>query len=290
MSATIYQIVTDRITALLEKGVIPWQMPWTSNQQPPQNLISRKPYRGINTLLLHSMGHASPFWLTFRQAQGLGGHVKQGEKGTPVIFWHWSDVENKATGETERIPFLRYYSLFNVAQCEGIETPTTSEPVREHSAVEAAEQIVAGMSKRPEIQHGLNRAFYSPVKDTVGMPQPEQFKSPEHYYSVLFHELTHSTGHECRLNRKGVSRTEGKFAAFGSDKYAQEELVAEMGAAFLCGQAGIAERTVDNSAAYIASWLQRLKSDPKLVVQAAGQAQKASDWILGRNEETAHCE
>jgi antirestriction protein ArdC len=138
------------------------------------------------------------------------------------------------------------------------------------------------MPRRPEIKRGLDRAYYSPGGDFVGMPSPEQFKSGEDYYSVLFHELTHSTGHESRLNRKGVSGADGQWSAFGSQSYSKEELVAEMGAAFLCGQAGIVERTLDNSAAYIKSWLSRLKDDPRLVVQAAAQAQKAADFILGQ--------
>jgi len=285
MNVTVYQVVTDRITALLEKGVVPWRQNWKSNLQPPQNLVSGKPYRGINILLLHSMGYASPYWLTFRQAQELGGHVKQGQKGCPVIFWRSIDVQNKETGETEHVPLLRYYTVFNLTQCDGIAAPAAENQTADHTPVQAADRIVAGMPKCPEIQHGLNRAFYSPVKDMVGMPQPEQFKSAEDYYSVLFHELTHSTGHQSRLNRKGVTRSEGKLAAFGSDPYAKEELVAEMGAAFLCGQAGIVERTMDNSAAYIASWLERLKNDSKLVVQAAAQAQRAADYILGGGEE-----
>src|SRR4030095_16427188 len=129
---------------------------------------------------------------------------------------------------------------------------------------------------------GLDRAFYSPSGDFVGMPSAEQFRTGEDYYSVLFHELTHSTGHESRLNRKGVSGSDGEWSAFGSQSYSKEELVAEMGAAFLCGQAGIAERTLDNSAAYVAAWLQRLKDDRRLVVHAAAQAQKAADYVLGR--------
>jgi antirestriction protein ArdC len=285
MNESVYQVITSRIIGLLEKGVVPWQQPWQSTDHAPRNMVSGKPYRGINTFLLSALGYSSPFWLTFKQAQSLGGHVKQGEKGSPVIFWKWLDMENKDTGKTERIPFLRYSSVFNVAQCEGIEVPTTGEPVREHSPVDAAENIVAGMPKRPEIKQGSNRAFYSPARDMIGMPALEQFGTTEHYYSVLFHELTHSTGHETRLNRKSVSRTEGTQASFGSDAYSREELVAEMGSAFLCGHAGIVERTIDNSAAYLASWLNRLKSDPKLVVQAAAQAQKAADFILGKNDE-----
>ena len=138
------------------------------------------------------------------------------------------------------------------------------------------------MPQRPVIRHGLDRAFYSPAADSVGMPSPERFETPENYYNVLFHELTHSTGHESRLNRKGVSGVGVERAAFGSQSYSKEELVAEMGAAFLCGRAGIVERTIDNSAAYVASWLERLKDDARLVVLAAAQAQKAADFILGR--------
>jgi antirestriction protein ArdC len=277
----VYSIITERIIALLEQGTVPWQKPWNGGEQAPQNLVTRKPYRGVNVFLLNAAHYASPFWLTFKQAQELGGHVRKGEKAFPVVFWKWLEVEND-NGSKERVPFLRYYSVFNVAQCEGIEghVPSSSETKREHAPAEAAECIVQGMPKRPEIKLGQSQAFYSPGTDFVGMPDPDQFRSSEDYYSVLFHELTHSTGHESRLNRKGVAGSDGQWSAFGSGSYAKEELVAEMGAAFLCGQAGIVERTIDNSAAYLASWLARLKDDPKLVVQAAAQAQKAADFIL----------
>jgi antirestriction protein ArdC len=282
-----FAIITERVIALLEQGTIPWQKPWQGAEQAPQNLVSRKPYRGVNVFLLHAMHYTSPFWLTFKQAQELGGHVRKGEKACPVVFWKWLDVvgENgEGDGETKRVPFLRYYSVFNVAQCDGIEGHVPAVPggnARTHKPIEEAERIVANMPKRPEIRQALDRAFYSPSGDYVGMPSLEHFKSAEDYHSVLFHELTHSTGHESRLARKGVSGTDGEWSSFGSAPYAKEELVAEMGAAFLCGQAGIVERTINNSAAYVASWLARLKDDSKLVVQAAAQAQKAADFILG---------
>jgi len=286
MKADAYQVITDRIAGLLEKGVVPWQKPWHSGDQMPRNLVSKREYRGVNVFLLHAMMFESPFWLTFNQAKELGGHVKKGERGSPVVFWKWLDVAamEQPTGR-KTVPFLRYYSVFNVAQCEEIppdKIPALSGSKREHCPITEAERIVAAMPKRPEIGHGGGRACYSPSLDRVTMPQPETFRTAQDYYSVLFHELTHATGHESRLNRKGVGSSDGEWSAFGSTPYAREELVAEMGAAFLAGHAGIVEQTLNNSAAYIQSWLQRLKEDPRLVVQAAAQAQKAADFILDR--------
>ena len=281
MKADAYQVITDRVITLLEQGTVPWNKPWTSGNATPRNLVSGREYRGVNVFLLHAMSYGSPYWLTFKQAQAMGGNVMKGEKATPVIFWKWLELEER--GKAERVPFLRYYSVFNVAQCERIpadKIPALNGTERVHGPIQEAERIVAGMPKRPEVKSGLDRAFYSPSGDFVGMPSSGQFRTPEDYYSVLFHELTHSTGHESRLKRKGASGAE--WSAFGSTPYAKEELVAEMGAAFLCGQAGIVERTLDNSAAYVSSWLQRFRDDRRLVVQAAAQAQKAADFILAR--------
>src|SRR5262245_50938590 len=282
MKDSVYQVITDRVMALREQGTVPWQKPWSGQEQAPRNLVSRKAYRGVNVFLLHALGYESPFWLSFKQAQELGGHVRKGEKSCPVVFWKWLDVEGKQDeqGKAKRVPLLRYYSVFNVAQCDGITAPAIDGTRREHNPIEAAEQIVASMPKRPTIQHKWQLAFYSPDGDYVGMPEPELFNTHEDYYSVLFHELTHATGHESRLNRKGASGSDGLWSAFGSTPYAREELVAEMGAAFLCGHAGIVERTIENSAAYVSSWLERLRNDVRLVVTAAAQAQKAADLIL----------
>jgi antirestriction protein ArdC len=283
MKVDPYQVITDRVITLLEQGIIPWQKSWHGGELMPRNLASGREYRGVNVFLLHAMSYASPFWLTFNQAKELGGTVRRGEKACPVVFWKW--LESEEDGERKRVPLLRYYSVFNVCQCDGIrpdKIPPLTVTRRQHSPITEAERIVAAMPKCPEIRSGLDRAFYSPAGDFVGMPAPGQFQSGEDFYSVLFHELTHSTGHESRLNRKGVCGTEGEWSAFGSTPYAKEELVAEMGAAFLCGQAGIVERTLENSAAYVGSWLQRLKEDRRLVVHAAAQAQKAADYILGR--------
>jgi len=275
--SSVYDQITDRIIAMLESGTVPWRKPWKSESIFPRNLVSKKAYRGINVFLLHAMGYESPFWLTFRQALELGGNVRKGEKACPVVFWKRIDIEGREPGEKQKIPMLRYYHVFNVAQCDGIEnlpapaidTPSISLPAK-------PEEILLQMPERPEIQHGMRKAYYSPSSDNVGMPDKSQFESESAYHATLFHELVHATGHHKRLNRPTVTETAG----FGSDQYSKEELIAEMGAAFLCGQAGI-EATLENSAAYLAGWLEQLKNDRTMIVQAATQAQKAADFILG---------
>ena len=270
---TVYDLITQRIIALLEQGNIPWQKPWKVQTGLPRNLVSKKPYRGVNVFLLHAMHYESPFWLTFNQAKQLGATIRKGERACPVVFWKQFEVEDKATGEKTKIPLLRYYHVFNLAQVDGLkDTPTLTPDM----ATTKPGEIVANMPNRPEIKHGMAKAFYSPGGDFVGMPSPERFQSEDAYFSVLFHELTHGTGHSSRLNRPGVMDGSG----FGSEDYSKEELVAELGAAFLCGHAGIAERTLTNSAAYVQNWLEALRNDNKLIVQAAAQAQRAADYIL----------
>jgi antirestriction protein ArdC len=273
MNIQSYERITLRITALLEQGTVPWHKPWKVSTGLPRNLISRKPYRGINVFLLMAMGYESPLWLTFRQAIQLGGSVKRGEKACPVVFWKQMEIEDKESGEPQKIPLLRLYHVFNAAQCEGLKAAPEEVPL---VATKPAE-IVARMPQPPAIKHGLASAFYSPHEDYVGMPMRERFNSEEGYFATLFHELVHSTGHEKRLKRATLAEHNG----FGSDPYCKEELIAEMGAAFLCGQSEIMERTIDGSAAYIKGWLGKLRDDKMLIVQAAAQAQKAADFILG---------
>jgi antirestriction protein ArdC len=281
-----YERITDRITALLEQGTVPWHKPWKASTGWPRNLVTKKPYRGINVLLLHCMMYESPCWLTLRQANVLGGTVKKGEKACPVVFWKRLTVEEKDDSEKRQIPLLRYYSVFNLAQCDGLKNgaaPNGAEPV----ASAKPEEIVANMPQRPTIKDGFTRAFYSLREDYVGMPVQERFTGNEDYHATLFHELVHSTGHESRLNRSTLNEQAG----YGSDPYCKEELIAEIGAAFLCGHGEIAERTLDNSAAYVAEWLKRMKDDKKLIVHAAAQAQRAADFVLGRKfeeSEVAH--
>jgi len=278
---TIYEMITDRIIKLLEQGTIPWIKPWsgTKSRELPMNFNSKKEYRGINIFMLACMGYSSRYWLSFKQAQERGGHVRKGEKAVPVIFWKWHKKEDRVTGEEKELPVLRFYSVFNLDQIDGLETPDAPEPVNANfEPIAEAERIIRAMPNRPEIVHGEPRAFYRPATDTVNLPKPELFTQPEEFYSTAYHELVHATGHETRLYR----RPSNEFRHFGDREYSQEELVAEMGAAFFCGQAGIAQATIENSAAYVQGWLSVLKGSPKLVVHAAAQAQRAADFILDR--------
>ncbi|MEI9966920.1 MAG: zincin-like metallopeptidase domain-containing protein [Candidatus Moraniibacteriota bacterium] len=194
-----------------------------------------------------------------------------------VLFWTQKTIEDEESGEERKVPLLRLYSLFNVAQCDGLkEAPETGE-TQDTWAITKPGEIVEKMPMPPKIKHGMTESFYSPREDCVSMPMQKRFGKKEEYYSTLFHELVHSTGHESRLRRPSLAEKAG----FGSDHYCKEELIAEMGATFLCGYAGIVDRTIDNSAAYVKGWLERLKDDKTLIVQAAAQAQRAADFILG---------
>ena len=289
----VYAAVTTRIMEALAQGVVPWHKPWDARMGRPRNLVSGKPYRGMNIWMLGGQG-GSPFWLTYRQAQQLGGHVKQGERGTTVIFWKWlakqAQVDDAGeTGEETQprgFAMLRAYTVFNACQCElpepwreraEIKPPELAEADR----IQAAEQIVAGMPNRPAIVHAGVRAYYQPGPDRVTMPEPGRFEAPELYYSTLFHELTHATGHTSRLYRATLV----DMVSFGDCNYSKEELVAEMGAAFLCGVAGIENRTTIDSASYIQGWLRKLQDDKRLLIGAAAQAQRAADYILGETAE-----
>ena len=277
-----YQIITDRITALLEQGVVAWQRPWSKDVGAPRNLFSQRPYSGVNVWMLGAMGYESPFWGTFNQVKQAGGNIKKGEKASYVVFWKRYEGTDKETGETENRFTLKWYTVFNAQQLEGVAIPALPELTHEFTPIEQCEQLVHDMPQRPAILHEGDQACYVPKRDIVRMPAQERFVTPERYYSTLFHELTHSTGHEDRLNRPTLT----DMVPFGHVSYAKEELVAEMGAAYLCAVCGIENATVDNSAAYIQGWLKRLRNEPKLLVQAAAQAQRAADFIqdLSRQE------
>jgi antirestriction protein ArdC len=277
---SVYQIVTDRILDALKDGVVPWQRPWKDGGR-HVNLKSKKAYRGINQLLLDltamSEGYTSPYWLSFKQAKEMGGQVRKGEKSTLITFWSMID-KDKSDPDSEKFRLLRYYRVFNVAQVDGLEDKIPSKSNDQaFDPIETAEAIWRGFENPPVLTHGGDRAAYAPSLDTIMMPDHKQFVNPESYYSTLFHEAAHSTGHATRLSREGIT----KLGAFGTDPYAKEELIAEITAAFLNAECGIIDSTIDNTTAYLDGWRRKLTADPKLIVQAAGQAQKASDHILG---------
>ncbi len=286
----VYEIITDRIVGLLEQGTIPWNRPWTgtSGSGFPMNFKSKHPYRGVNVFLLAAMGFSSRYWLSFKQAREMGGNVRKGERGTPVIFWKKIQVEDPEKGEPKEVPMLRYYTVFNVNQVEGVEAPDAPKPVvHEFNPISRAEAIIADMPNPPAIVHNEPRAYYRPRIDTVNLPRPELFTRAEYYYATAFHELSHSTGHEFRLNRKPST----VLRCFGDREYSREELTAEMGAAFLCSLAGIEQEVIENQAAYIQNWIKVLKGTPKLVVKAASAAQASTDYILNinpQNKEVFH--
>jgi antirestriction protein ArdC len=229
---------------------------------------------------LSSAPYESPYWTTFRQAKELGGHVRRGERSLPVIFWKW--IEEERDGEKREYALLRSYRVFNTEQCEGLESKIPENSAPAFRPIAGAEKTVAEMPHPPTISRGGQRAFYRPVSDEVSMPARERFETPEEYYSTLFHELAHSTGHPLRLHRFESSGN----AVFGSEDYSLEELVAEMGASFLSDHCRIERQTLDNSAAYIGSWLRALKNDQRMVVRAGARAQRATDYILLRPPES----
>jgi antirestriction protein ArdC len=285
MSIDLYQGVTNQIIAMLDKGVVPWRSPILGQASAghPKNLITEKPYRGVNVFLLAftawSKGYGSSCWLTFNQAKSLGGTIRKGEKSSTVIFWKQLETIDKETRKPATIPLLRYFNVFNVEQCEGITPPDA--PAIEPSTfapIERAEHIVERyLSDGPIVHHIGQQAVYLPASDSIRIAKPERFASSEEYYGTLFHELAHSTGHSKRLDRKLDTQPQ----PFGSSDYGKEELIAEMAAAFLCGDAGIQPAVIENQAAYIGGWLRKIKEDKRLVITAAAAAQKAADWING---------
>lgn len=292
--STVYEKITKRIVDAIEaSNTLPWQKTWHTKDGMPRNLNTGHAYRGINVFVLAMQGYESPFWLTLNQANKFGGHVKADEKSTPVVFWKWPNKEDRSLAEDEGrnvFPFAKSWNVFNIAQTEGVSHKRLDERAAQTVApqvdvIEGAENIVKGWKDACRISHDFERAFYNPLIDSIGMPKPEAFESGEAYYCTLFHEITHATGHQKRCKR--FPEDEGG-ACFGSSSYSREELVAEMGASFLAAESGIdMEAFIDNSASYVAGWLKRLKGDSKLVLTAAGQAQKAADHVLNRKFKAA---
>ncbi len=271
----IYAEITNRIIAQMENGIIPWQKPWVSNNGRAVSHSTGKPYSLLNQMLLGRGGE----YITFKQCHAEGGKVRKGEKAHMVVFWKWITIEDEDTHEEKEVPFLRYYNVFHIDQCEGISAKHAQPLPNIAHADEEADSLIDGYCAREGIkilhQEG-DRAFYRPSTDTIVLPHMAQFTATAEYYSTAFHEMTHSTGHESRLNRIT------KVAAFGNEEYSKEELVAEIGAATLVNHVGL-ETSISfrNSAAYLQSWLQVLKGDKRFIVSAAGKAEKAVNLILG---------
>lgn len=279
MAFDIYAAVTDRIVSQLEQGIIPWHKPWTGVQSGAISGTTGKPYSLLNQMLLGKSGE----WYTFNQIQKLGGKIRKGEKSSMVVFWKQIPIKetNPDTGKEEQhmVPMLRYFNVFHVDQCEGIEPKTVDHEPIDLASDEAADAIIQDYLTRcgVTLEHVAgDEAYYSPGRDIVRLPLREQFPRMAEYYSTAFHELTHSTGHTSRLDR--LSRK----AFFGNEEYSKEELVAEIGAASLLNYVGIeTEASFRNSAAYIQSWLRALKNDKKMIVTASGAADKAFQLITG---------
>lgn len=290
--SNVYETVTNKIIEVMEKGEIPWKRPWSASEYrlgECQNLVTRSKYRGINALLTSMLPYERPYFVTFKQAQDLGGYIRKGEKGIPIIFWNFKEVtddtKKNESGESEsrKIPFVRFYTVFNINQCAEIDSkkiPENNRPIKEFSfsPIEKAESILNAMNEKPLIKHDQQRAFFSKSQDFINMPRQNTFEKSEEYYSTLFHEIGHWTGAESRLNRKTLVDAN----MFGDHNYSKEELVAELTSAFLCSDCGIDQHVIENQAAYLQNWLKALKGDAKLIIEASQQAQKAHDLITGK--------
>ena len=292
----VYQMVTDKVIEQLEKGIIPWQKPWSGAGLADGGAISyktRKPYSLLNQMLLGREGE----YLTFKQIKDLGGNIKKGAKAGIVVFFTTTTIGKKKEIDEDgneiitevtniyNFPILKHYHVFHIDDTEGI--PSKIEEVIPDDTlkpIEKAENVINGyLSREKKLKFQNNKpsgdAYYSPSQDKVVVPMLSQYQIVEEYYSTTFHELTHSTMPEYRCNRRG---SENLIAAFGGDSYSKEELVAELGSAMICNAIGIDnEKAFRNSVAYINGWLSRLKNDNKFIVWASSKAEKAAKYIMG---------
>lgn len=297
-SPDMYEVITNRIIEQLEKGTLPWLKTWSSYGL-AKNYVSGKTYKGINMLMMNFFSpHSVPYYLTYKQAQELGGNVKKGAKAEQVIYFNMvfkDSNDNTISKESANtldgvkvIKFLKYYNVFNVADIEGIEFKIDDLQLHDNEKIERCEQVINGYPSHPLYEEkDKGRAYYSPMEDYINMPPIEQHHNSEAYYATFFHEVVHSTGHAKRLNREGIAQ----FDKFGSERYTMEELIAELGASFLCGITGIdREPIIENSAAYIQGWLGKLKGDKQFIFKAAAEAQKAVDFIIGNTFDEVEAE
>jgi antirestriction protein ArdC len=282
MKRDLYAEVSARIVAELQAGTAPWVKPWsaTPGANTPCNAVSNRPYSGCNVVLLwmaQAAGYRTPRFLTFKQALELGGNVRKGEHGTKVYFVKQLQVRDQAADDetaTRLVPMMREYTVFNVDQCENLpDSINTPKPMRVRNP-DARDELaeVFLCSTGADIREGHGEACYIPSPDFISMPAFAGFKSADHFYNVAFHELTHWTGHKARIDRDLKNR-------FGSRNYAAEELIAELGAAFLCAEFGF-DGDVRN-AGYIGNWIELLKADKRAFFTACSHASKAADYLRG---------
>jgi antirestriction protein ArdC len=296
----LYQVVTDKVIALLEAGTVPWQRSWNQYGL-ARNYATNHVYTGINAFLLNFFPTFDvPFYLTYKQAQALGGQVRKGAKAETVYFFKtlYKDADGKnlkpaqiaqlTAGDkfVKAIPMPRTFHLFNVADIDGIEFEFPELKENPNAPIEACDNFLTGLQAVPEVCHeDLNEAYYAPVADQINMPPLPRFNCSAAYYKTLFHEITHSTGHESRLSHPGITLPIEQRVP-GSETHAHEELIAELGAVYLCQHAGITVSPalgageLENAAAYINSYLGLLKNDKRFLFQASSQAQKAVNFLL----------
>ena len=270
----IFKEITDRIMAQMENGIIPWHKPWIAAGQCISHTTGN-PYSLLNQMLLGRPGE----YITFKQCQAEGGNVRKGEKASMVVFWKWLTVEDEETGTEKDIPYLRYYNVFHIDQCDGISPKHIQTLPCAVNPDERAEQVMTDYLQRSGVQvihQESDRAFYRPSTDAITLPMMQQFTGTTEYYGTAFHEMIHSTGHPSRLDRLE------KTAFFGTEAYSKEELIAEIGASVLVHHTGLeSTESFRNNTAYIQNWLKVLKDDKRFIVSAAGKAEKAVSLILG---------
>lgn len=278
MKKSVYEMITERIIEQLENGVIPWQKPWSGTRSGAYNRISNKPYSLLNQMILKHGGE----YATFKQWSDLGGKIRKGEKAEVVTFWKIQPYEEEnENGEKviKQIPLLRYYNVFHISQVDGVE-PKEQLKISDLEPIEEAEKIKTEYMNREHLkifEKVTNDAFYLPIQDYIQVPCKEQYQDIEEFYSTLFHEMIHSTGHKSRLNRPDMQG----IVRHGSEKYSKEELTAELGSAMIINILGIeTEKSFKNSSGYIQNWLQALKNDNKFIVSASNKAEKAVKYIL----------
>jgi antirestriction protein ArdC len=268
----IYQDVTDRIIAALEGGAAPWLKPWADGKcggVGPHNAATGRAYNGINWLVLSCSAYTSDGWLTYKQAKELGGQVRKGEKGTHIVFWSFPKIQQD-DGTIKVVPFAKGFTVFNVQQCDGLD----ENKLWHMEPVVAGQTSINALATRigADVHHGGSKAYYTPQGDFIGMPTADSFESADAYAATLAHELVHWTGHKSRCDRQFGKR-------FGDDAYAFEELVAEIGSAFVCAQMGIPLEGLQHSN-YLASWLKVLKADKRAIFTASSQAKRSSEFLL----------